>query len=399
MNKNVGILFSDFGPYHIARINALGDGVKELGIGELIAFRFSEKSSTYAWKPLMPENIKVITLAEKKPSNFASSLKMAQQFAKYLKKHEIEFMFLPAYSPLPNLLCLLACKTSGCKAIMMNESWHKTEKSKALGKLAKHLLVRLFDAGLVGGTPQAEYAISYGLKKENVSLGYDIVDNVYYSAQSAYWKAQATEDLPIKNLPRRFFLNLGRFVYKKNLTLLIKAYATLIKKHPETDIALVLVGSGEEETQLKQLAAAKGLLYNGQSGLSTFDSKPHVVFYPFQQSDVTPIFFAKCEAFILPSLYEEWGLVVNEAMASGTAVLVSSNVGCAQDLVVESVNGFTFNPSDENDLVDKLEMFVNDSELSKKLGDAGATQIEAWGPGKFKNGAKKAIESITKHLS
>jgi len=61
-----------------------------------------------------------------------------------------------------------------------------------------------------------------------------------------------------------------------------------------------------------------------------------VFFYGFRQIEENPVFYALAEAFILPSLKEEWGLVVNEAMATGLPVIVSRNAGCAEDLLPAS---------------------------------------------------------------
>ena len=111
---------------------------------------------------------------------------------------------------------------------------------------------------------------------------------------------------------------------------------------------------------------------------------------PFQQVEVTPLFFTRCEAFILPSMYEEWGLVVNEAMACETAVIVSKNVGCASDLVLDGVNGFLFDPTSEEQLLQALEKFVMDTGLTKRLGTEGGKYIKDWGPARFAEGAMNA---------
>jgi glycosyltransferase involved in cell wall biosynthesis len=60
-----------------------------------------------------------------------------------------------------------------------------------------------------------------------------------------------------------------------------------------------------------------------------------VYFYGFRQIEENAVFYALAEAFVLPSLKEEWGLVVNEAMAVGLPVIVSRTAGCAEDLVPE----------------------------------------------------------------
>jgi len=63
-----------------------------------------------------------------------------------------------------------------------------------------------------------------------------------------------------------------------------------------------------------------------------------------------PEFYRVASACILASVSETWGLVVNEAMASGLPVLVSHRCGCVPDLVQEGVNGFTFDPLDMEEL-------------------------------------------------
>jgi glycosyltransferase involved in cell wall biosynthesis len=80
----------------------------------------------------------------------------------------------------------------------------------------------------------------------------------------------------------------------------------------------------------------------GAAAMKTRDSLPAtsheencgtVFFYGFRQIEENPVFYALAEAFVLPSLKEEWGLVVNEAMAAGLPVIVSRTAGCAEDLV------------------------------------------------------------------
>jgi len=108
------------------------------------------------------------------------------------------------------------------------------------------------------------------------------------------------------------------------------------------------VGSGELESALREQASGLGLIVvdrtNWRAGQSseTRDSLPAtsheenrgtVFFYGFRQIEENPVFYSLAEAFVLPSLKEEWGLVVNEAMASGLPVIVSRTAGCAEDLL------------------------------------------------------------------
>ncbi|MFM8885357.1 MAG: glycosyltransferase, partial [Chthoniobacterales bacterium] len=181
-------------------------------------------------------------------------------------------------------------------------------------------------------------------------------------------------------LPERYFLSLVRIVVKKNLPTLFSAYAKFCdesrvasnERGRQEPVALVFVGSGELEGALREQARSLGLrvvdrtdwkvngLEEGAStrdenlkggkaettdggdaaATKTRDSLPAtgheenggtVFLYGFRQIEENPVFYALAEAFILPSLKEEWGLVVNEAMACSLPVIVSRTAGCAED--------------------------------------------------------------------
>ncbi|MEI9973822.1 MAG: glycosyltransferase [Ignavibacteriota bacterium] len=67
-----------------------------------------------------------------------------------------------------------------------------------------------------------------------------------------------------------------------------------------------------------------------------------------------PAYYAFARCLVLPSTREPWGLVVNEAMASGLPVVVSNRCGSAEDLVEHGANGLVFDPSQASALTDVL---------------------------------------------
>ena len=163
-------------------------------------------------------------------------------------------------------------------------------------------------------------------------------------------------------------------VEKKNLATLVSAYARYaqgvavageklkVKGHgvgKQAPVALVFVGSGELESALREQARSLGLRVvdctaagSQSSGVSRQEGttancklntehsvekdRGAVFFYGFRQIEENAVFYALAEAFVLPSLKEEWGLVVNEAMAAGLPVIVSRTAGCAEDLLPEA---------------------------------------------------------------
>lgn len=79
-----------------------------------------------------------------------------------------------------------------------------------------------------------------------------------------------------------------------------------------------------------------------------------VVFAGHKDVHELPRFYAHAGCFVLPSIREPWGLVVNEAMASSLPVIVSSRCGCADDLVADNENGLTIDPESVSNLTAAL---------------------------------------------
>ena len=137
------------------------------------------------------------------------------------------------------------------------------------------------------------------------------------------------------------------------------------------------------------------------SQLSTLNLHTHVQMPGFKQYPDLPAYYGLATAFIHASTTEQWGLVVNEAMASGLPVLVSNRCGCAADLVQEGVNGFTFDPYNVEELAQlmlKLSGFqgfrisaCRDVSLSA-FGLSSQRIIADWGPERFASGLKAAVD-------
>jgi glycosyltransferase involved in cell wall biosynthesis len=115
----------------------------------------------------------------------------------------------------------------------------------------------------------------------------------------------------------------------------------------------------------------------------------------FRQYDEMPQLFEAADVFIHPSTYEEWGLVVNEAMASELPVLVSRQTGSAEDLVVEGVNGFCFDAFSEDDILNKMVKIsaLSNAELTS-MGRASREIVGHFDPPLF---AKNVVELVGKY--
>jgi len=113
----------------------------------------------------------------------------------------------------------------------------------------------------------------------------------------------------------------------------------------------------------------------------------------FRQYDELPIYYAHATAFIHASSVEQWGLVVNEAMACGLPVLVSQACGCVPELVHEGVNGFTFLPGDVDGLAELLGKLACDRLACQEMGKQSKRIVSDWGLQRFAKGFWDAVHT------
>jgi 1,2-diacylglycerol 3-alpha-glucosyltransferase len=199
-------------------------------------------------------------------------------------------------------------------------------------------------------------------------------------------------------------LSLGRLVEKKNLATLVDAHRIRCAEAGDTAPSdLVVVGSGPLDGALRAQCRACGIEVVERTGAPPFPEPtapagPRAFFYGFRQIAENPVFYALAEAFVLPSVIEEWGLVVNEAMSSGLPVIVSRSAGCAEDLVRDGENGWVFDPSSAGDLASRIARLDESAELRARMGARSREIIASWGCDAFASGALAAVRACSPEL-
>ena len=135
--------------------------------------------------------------------------------------------------------------------------------------------------------------------------------------------------------------------------------------------------------------------------ISDLRLQKHVHLPGFIQYEELPGYYALANAFVHASTTEQWGLVVNEAIASGLPVIVSNRCGCALELV--NGNGFTFDPTNQHELAARLLEVASLSDQERKhLGDASYRVAANFAPERFGEGLERAasvaMEVLQKRL-
>jgi glycosyltransferase involved in cell wall biosynthesis len=151
------------------------------------------------------------------------------------------------------------------------------------------------------------------------------------------------------------FLFAGKFIDKKNPLLLIDSFVELKKQ--KDNVRLLLVGNGILEKTIKE-----------RINLMPLGIASSITLLPFQDQHQIKLLYRVSNVFVLPSKgpQETWGLSVNEALASGTPVIVSDKCGSSKDLVKKDINGLVFKSGDRQDLLQKMHMMC-DGRLIERL--------------------------------
>jgi glycosyltransferase involved in cell wall biosynthesis len=294
----------------------------------------------------------------------------------------------------PSMLSLIStCLARHVPWVIMGDSQHVDHVRSAWREYLKARVVRLASSALVAGTPHVDYFHSLGVRRDRIFTGYDVVDNTYFAERSAF----------AKDPELGFLLSSSRFIPKKNLFRVLSAYRAYIQlcehRGGSSCRDFVLLGDGELRSDLIEHAIRLGLRVRSDTCLA--EIKDHAkargeptIFLPgFRQIHELPSYYGNAAAFVHASTSEQWGLVVNEAMASGLPVLVSNRCGCARDLVHAGVNGWTFDPGDVAALTDLLfRVSTIPDSMRLKMGLASQTIIEQWGPERFADGISQAVD-------
>jgi glycosyltransferase involved in cell wall biosynthesis len=216
---------------------------------------------------------------------------------------------------------------------------------------------RKVDYVLSPGSASDKYFLKSGLKQNQIIRAEHAVDNERFMNMTKIEEEQLIElssSLSIK--PNEIiFLFAGKFIHKKDPLLLIDAFVELKKQ--KDNVRLLLVGNGILENTIKE-----------RINLMPLGIASSITLLPFQDQHQIKLLYRLSNVFVLPSKgpQETWGLTVNEALASGTPVIVSNRCGSSKDLVKNDINGLVFKSGDSQDLLQKMDMMC-DGKLIERL--------------------------------
>jgi len=250
-----------------------------------------------------------------------------------LRRYQADTIITSGYDSLAYWQAFFYAKLLKKPFILCNESTllSTTYTRGAIGFL-KRFIVRRADAYIAFGKKSREYLEAFGAKKEKIFTGIDTVDMEFFRHQMREFRRMSTFNSEREHFPKLLLLYVGQLIERKGIDQLLRALGRL----GDPDVGLLVVGSGPQEKELREFCQSHAL--------------KNVYFEGFHQPNDLPRYYALADVFVLPSFKEVWGLVVNEALASGLYVLCSNRAGAAYDLIKEGWNGALFDPCNVEEL-------------------------------------------------
>jgi glycosyltransferase involved in cell wall biosynthesis len=303
-----------------------------------------------------------------------------------------DVLWVHGYSTLNALQAMLMAKALGVPVLLRAESRLGRKQNGALKQIAKRVffngLKLLVDGVLpIGSLNAAYWGHALGEELPQFPMPY-AVDNGYFQSRSQEADLRRGDLSGELNLDpsRPIILFASKLQRRKRCADLLEAYLSLCSEVGSEPVPyLLIVGDGEERAALEKRVSG-----SGAGG---------VRFCGFRNQSELPVFLSLATVFVLPSQDEPWGLIVNEAMNSGCAVILSDDVGCQPDLVSDGVEGCVFPVGDVDALKDALRQVLESPETAKAMGRRGRKRISMWSYEEDITGLRRAIATVTRRLS
>lgn len=350
---------------------------------------FTHASADFNWNDPMPAEIRPVSFcgeAERVGGNPLRSLsrdyRKARKIAAYLKEHNVQVVVLMGYHDLTRLWLSRYCRRQRIKLFLRGDSNIKGDNpgSPSRAALKFRLLswfIRQCDGVMPMGGYGQQYFEKYGADPEKIFW-------VPYEPDYAQFARVDPEHLAAFRLEngvsqtRRYLLYCGRLVRAKRVDLLIDAFKRIASDRPEWDL----------------LIAGDGVLCGELQRLVPPELADRVRWLGFCDVCRIRLAYHAADVLVLPSDFEPWAVVVNEAMAAGLVVVASDVVGAAAELVRDGESGRLFEAGDIEALTAAI-ADVTDPDRLQGLKQAVPSALAAWrNRADPIEGIRKALRSV-----
>jgi glycosyltransferase involved in cell wall biosynthesis len=333
---------------------------------------YTHETSNSTWQFQAPPEIGPVLFGkgescedQDKPIRMLREWRRGGRIIGWMKEHDIRFVVMMGYNDIGRMRMIRWCRRNRVPCFLFGDSNIHGDVTGGLKALVKKVVVGWVVRSCAGvlccGTLGKAYFEKYGAKPDRIFFfpyepDYELVENPPLE------KIEEAKRRFVLPADRRRIVYSGRFVSIKRVDLLIDAFAAIADRRPNWD--LILIGDGP----LRQ-----ALMDRAPSSL-----KERIVWAGFidDQALISAI-YQQCDVLVLASDYEPWALVINEAAAAGLAIVASSVVGAAAELVRDGANGRVFPPGDMGRLTECL-LDVTDPLRTDAMKSESAKVLAQW---------------------
>ena len=330
---SVLIVLHRVGPYHHARFQAAASALA----CPLVVLQTRPQSQEYPWSFVAQgAGYTLLSLeGSLRPEQDPPRSVLRHQLEQLLERYQPSVIVSVGWADRAYLQLMQLAQQRSVPLVVVSDSRRQDSVRSPWKEWLKRQLIRGYSAGIVAGSHSGSYLRELGMNADAIYQPWDVVDNDLIADLAA---ESASESLSKVERP---FLCVGRFIPEKNHELLLKAFSSYQSNGGMR--SLLLIGHGPLEHQIRLLCQQL--------------PRPNAVrFAPFLQLEHLAHHYGQSHALLLASRKDTWALVVNEAMAAGLPVIVSSACGCTNDLVIHNKTGWIFNSDDADNLCELLHL-------------------------------------------
>jgi len=323
----------------------------------VVGIELNSVSDVYSWNRQSPRSFEKLTLFSVNSRQATRGwLRLVRLLRTCLSLGDGDFFFCHYEYP-EIFFTALILRVLRRNVFVMNDSKFDDKPRILWREFGKSIAYLPYKGALVSAERAKDYMVFLRFRAGRVQTGYDTL-----SIQRIRSAAAGLSDTP-ESFAGRHFTAIARLVEKKNLSTLLQAYARYARLVDEPR-PLHICGNGHLEAALKAQALSLGIHQN-------------VLFRGFLQSDEVAATLRTTLALMLPSIEEQFGLVVIEAQAMGIPVIYSPACGARDELLRTAVNGFMVEPDNPIGIAYYMEMISTDEGLWKRLSAAALGTADA----------------------
>ncbi len=285
-----------------------------------------------------------------------------------LRRQKFDIVWVHGYSSFNSMQTILASRLLRIPVLLRSDSNLYDRPRSPLKLKLKDGFFQVLRLGVSGALACGKANRQYWRHH----LGQDIpvfdmpyaVDNTFFrhqACQAARHREELRSELGLES-GRPIFLFASKLQKRKRCLDLIEAFLRAGDSSAVRRSYLLIAGDGEERLEIERRVAGN----------------TNIRMLGFRNQQELPRFFDLCDAFVLPSIHEPWGLVVNEVMNAARAVIVSDQVGCQPDLVHPGVNGYVFKALDIESLASALREAISSPENLVRMGQQSLRIIDSY---------------------